>query len=458
MDDQTWCESLKCDQVDRLLAAEVAKTEAARELAKREKREKQSDIKDELETLSLCEGMEPLANQRLIINIQDRKRSFLYSPQKDHIYANHSFEFIEKKLESYFGRKAIDLLTQTNVDECKISYVPNMDRMFKDEDSNEDTQIFNIWSPAPWAVGWEAYKNGKSPEAPDLFKTLMEVLTESERDRQSLQSWLRDATFTKADPVLVLCGIPGIGKNLFTAILGKSLVGEKNFKSATRGFSRTQFHSNVANCRMFFLDETKLTESARETLKDYHNGRAAIERKFQDVGDPEDIYASFILANNDKEHIHLEFSDRKFYLPDLNDKSLEAVMGKKEAEKFAVDLITACQDHKFLQDVANYLFHNFPEGSSRNFFKKTKAFNDVCTASLPSWFASVKNFHELSYKNSGVTVVNSGDVLRGIRHKPSQDQAQKKLAQYTINTGDNFATTVLHKDNSWSFIFFILIH
>jgi hypothetical protein len=453
MRDQNWGESLKCDLADKLLAAEAAKKEAARELAKREKREKQADIGEDLETICLSKGMEPLAQQKLIINIQDPSNSFLYSPDKDHVYKNHSFKFIERKLEQLFGKKAIALLDPI-VDERKISYAPNKGRMFEEKTSRgEIVSTFNKWDPAPWARDWEPHRNGKLPEAPGLFKTLMEVLTGSERDRLSIQAWLRDATFTKADPILVLCGIPGIGKNLFTATLGKALVGENNFKSASRGFSRSMFHSNVADCRLFFLDETPLTRSARETLKDYHSGSAAIERKGIDVGDPEPIHASFILANNDKELIQLEFSDRKFYLPDLNNKSLEIVMGKKEAEKFAVDLIAACQDLSFLQDVANYLSYTFPEGSSRNFYKNTTVFTEVCTASLPSWFASVKNLHELSYKSSGRVVVSSGDVLRGIRHKPSQDQAHKKLTQYAINTRDNFATTILHRDNSWSFIF-----
>jgi hypothetical protein len=458
MVDQNWGEALKSALVELMLGAEAAKKEAleaSRIEAKRIDAEKKKADKNRLLEIPLDQSYlseeidEPLSEQKVIINIEDISKSFLYSPSQDKRYS-HSFEVIKDSLSDVFGsRKGWDIYRQTNSSQCRLSYYPNRPRIFKEEGE----QIFNEWSPAPWAVGWEHYRNGKLPEIPELFKILIHSLTEVERDRRSIQAWLRDATFTRADPVLVLCGVPGTGKNLFVEHLGKALVGEKNFNSASRGFSRSQFHVGVTNCRMFFLDETKLTESARETLKSYHNGRAAIERKGIDVGEQEKLWASFVLANNVEASIELQYPDRKFYLPDLNPKSIEATMGEKAARKFAKEFIEACASNDFLGEVANYLYHNFVEGESSDFHKQTEVFNRICLRSLPVWFNTIREFYKAQGLDGVKKIINSGDALRGLRNKPSYVEANELLEQYQKFTKDNFASALLHRDGSWSFIF-----
>jgi hypothetical protein len=423
---------------------------AAAEAAKMvESRAKQSLIDDQLADVKYNDQMEkPLSQQFLIINSKSRRQSFLYEPDGD-IKHDFSYENIMMRLDLLLGKKGAEAWQRTNSRDCTLIYEPHEQKIFK----VGHIEFFNTWDPAPWAKDWKPYKNGKSPEAPELFKTLLSFLTGNEEDAWCLQAWLRDMTFTRADPILVLCGDPGIGKNIFVDLVGKALVGDGNTKGATRGFSRSQFHSTVTLCRLFFLDETKLTESAKETLKTYHNRSVTVERKFENVGDSEKMHASFVLANNKRESIEFDFADRKFYAPDLGTVSIHEALGPEKDHEFYTAMAAACQDHEFLRELASYLYYTFPEGSSRRFRKKTATFKDICFQSMPKWLRNLKRNYDDRKLGGKSVYIPSIDALRGIRDKPIADDAAKTIKQYVKDTGDNFAEVKSYADGSWGIVF-----
>lgn len=101
------------------------------------------------------------------------------------------------------------------------------------------------------------------------------------------------------------------------------------------------------------------------------------------------MHASFVVANNNKSDIEMDFGDRKFYIPDLNPLKLLDTLGQEKIDKF-VELI---KREDFLQDVASFLYSNFKEGDSKD-FPKTAAYREICENSYPMWFKHLKNLCE----------------------------------------------------------------
>lgn len=386
-----------------------------------------------------------LADVRLVIPPRHRD-SFLWHEEEDRIFP-YTWDYLKERIMSAVGKKGFDAFITERGLEAKLGYEPFKPRVTEHADDDEQT-VFNLWTPAPWAKGWEApQRNCKTPDAPELFRFLVDNLARDDASKRMIERWLRDAIFSRAEPILILCGSPGTGKNLLVEEMAASLVGKKNFHVGQRGFRRSQFHANVASCRLFYLDEQPLTEAMRETLKSYHNGLAAIERKFVDVIEPERIHASFVLSNNAKSFICLEHNDRKFCVPDLSPESLEQKHGRDATHEFAQDLKDACETDTFLEEVANYLYLTYEEGESAT-FPKTETFYACCMNSYPAWCKDLKNFHDEHFPLESIAL-DSKVALKGCQRRPSFTDAKEALDRYWENTRSRFAYPYRRKDGSW---------
>jgi hypothetical protein len=318
----------------------------------------------------------PLSKMKLIINLRDLKKSFLYDTERDLVH-QYDYEIISKRLKSILG-DSYDHWVETNSEDCVLEYRPMYSPRIHYA-YEIDQKIFNLWTDAEYKRdGWEIDFKAECP--PEVLEFLA-AFAPREDDQRALLSWLRDSTFDRAEPILILCGKPGVGKNIFVEHLAASLVGRHNYRSASRGFNRTQFHNNVSQCRLFFLDEMSLSPDTRETLKSYHNGTATIERKGKDVGDPEKIYASFVIANNHPNRVKLEFTDRKFYVPILSQTPLPEAITKAKVDR----LVELCKNSDFLRQLASYLYITFKSQEATN-FPKNPFFKDLCINSYPFYF------------------------------------------------------------------------
>lgn len=375
----------------------------------------------------------PLSRLKLIYNLKDRRQSFLYDEVRD-ILHRYDYDLIMDRLRLVLG-EALPAWQMTNSVDCALEYRPLVyPRVSRDEKA--EIQIFNTWVDAEWRRDWTPKPNAAL--APQIAEFLAAFIP-NKGDRTSLLCWLRDACFERAEPILVLCGKPGVGKNLFVENLAGALVGKHNYRSASRGFNRSQFHNNVSNCRLFFLDEMNLTPEARETLKSYHNGVATIERKGKDVGDPEKIWASFAVANNHENKIKLEYTDRKFYVPIISDVPLAASIGQEKPK----DLVELLKRPDFVGDFASYLFQNFPAQAAGK-FEKNDFFKRLCINSYPLYFR--RFLHTIQ----AMPEVTSRTFSKGSKAIVDVFDLQDNLRHYESQFHERIADLEIHDDGSWT--------
>lgn len=375
----------------------------------------------------------PLSELRLVVNVLNRTKSVLYDPKNDQVFP-YDYQYVCEVLKEKVGKEFYWSWAQDHEDHCEFTYnptIPGKGRVTTDAKGHE---IFNLWSEASWRVGWVPDPTATLPAEVDEY---LDLLVEAE-DRPHMLAWLRDCTFDKAEPILVMCGVPGVGKNIWVINVAAGLVGAHNRRGATVGFKDSSFHSSVASCRLFFLDEAELDPKSREILKAYHNGTAAIERKGEDVGDPEPLYASFVLANNDKHKIKLQYTDRKFYTPRLRTKPLNKTWAISKIDEF-VELLT--QDD-YLRQIASYLKFNVTAGTSRD-FPKNSFFEEVCMNTAPGFFK--KFYHQCKHKKR----FTSAEFNRGSTIKLDPHIIKDAVDQYSAERGKPLADIEILEDYSW---------
>lgn len=359
----------------------------------------------------------PMSKLQFVIQPKNLKKCFLYSEEGDW-YGEYPFEFVRLRTSQVLGKEGAPSWMATNSIDCDIGYNPNESRIYW---PSESKRVFNTYNDPAWRKGWSP--PAKASPIPDLLKEFLQGLLPDKSDQTTVAAWLRDMAFGRAEPILVLSGSPGVGKNILIEHVAAALVGNPgNYRSATRAFGKSYFHNNVSQCRLFFLDEMNLTHDARESLKAYHNGVGSIERKGIDAGDPEPIFASFAIANNYPQYIKLEYSDRKFYVPALTTTPLRDSLGQEKIDT----LIAALKNEDFLRDVGNYLCSKFKAGHSSR-FKKNETFRQLCLNSYPPWF---QRFIKACHENSEIS---SRKFNRGIYRKADAQELQQQLDHYRVN-------------------------
>lgn len=376
----------------------------------------------------------PMSEIQFIINTKSPKSCFLYWSHEglDYFDALHH-DFILNRAKAVLGKDGIGSWLSTNALDCEIGYSPIEERIFW---PSKHQRVFNTYKEPSWRCRWE--KPTGKVEIPAVFKSFMEALFPQKTDQGTVAAWLRDCVFARAEPILVLSGSPGVGKNILAEHIGASLVGINNYRSATRGFGKSYFHNGVSQCRLFLLDEMNLTHDARESLKAYHNGKSTIERKGIDAGDPEQIFASFVVANNYPQYIKLEYSDRKFYVPELTVTPLRDSIGQEKID----ELIACLKREDFLKDLAGYLFTKFKPGQSSK-FKKNEVFKQLCLNSYPPWF---QMFISACAENSELTSVKFN---KGAHKRVDPLELQQQCDHYRVNFGVDLCEIETIDHNKW---------
>ena len=376
----------------------------------------------------------PLSKLKMIVNVFSMKQSIIYDTTTEIVY-DYDFELITKHLKTLLG-DGLGQYLATNSEHCHFAYIPFAPRISMQKHMGINHKTFNLWTPAPWTDGWVPKEDAKLPQVIDNF---FKFFIEDEKDRAYFLAWVRDATFGKADPILILCGNPGVGKNIVVQSLLATLVGPDNTHEAPRGFG-SQFNSNVGGCRVFFIDEIGLNPTIRDSLKSFHNGKQALEKKGVDVGNPEPIPASFVLANNSKSSIKLEYTDRKFFAPLLSKIPLLDKMPELEITEMVKKITT---DIEFIREIASYLYFNFEQGSSKK-FKKSKFFEELCIQSYPYYFQRFI----LMCEHYPVFTKKMFDKNNRVRFEPHE--LLDKVNEYKTTFKRPLAELKIEGDGSWT--------
>lgn len=373
----------------------------------------------------------PLSKIKILLNVKNRQQSLVYDSVNDKTYP-YEYVVVMDILARLLGDNMGQWLAN-NTELVTMTYIPQQPRLTLDSQGHKAA---NFWSGARWAEAWVP-----DPESVKLhpeIKAFLEVLFPEEPERAAIYRWLRDCCFGRAEPILVLCGCAGAGKNIFVEHLCSALVGMENYRQPSRRFGTSGFHSSILNCRVFYLDEMNLNATIRDTLKAYHNGMSAIERKGVDVADPEKIHASIVIANNFKHNIQLEYTDRKFFAPKISDKNLTDVW---EDDRITTFKKVTLKDDKVIAEFANYLYHTYPAGGSVN-FPKGEFFNELCINSYPQWFIRfIKIMH-------GYAIYNSKQFNK--RQRPIEPlDLQRLIEHYETTFKKSLATLEIKPDSDW---------
>lgn len=381
----------------------------------------------------------PLSRLLVIENVMEDSGSALYDPDTDVSYP-YAFKVIERTLLRKLGEEILGEWYSTNLRQAIFSYRPHKGRLFK-EDKH---WVFNGWNKPEWMIGW--VPDPTVTALPEETETFIKHLAPNEFDRNHLLAWLKDAVFSRAEPILILRGDPGCGKNLFLEHLGAALVGSTgsslNYSKATRKFTQSSFHAYMARSCLFVLDEFELTDTLKQTLKDYANGIAVLEEKNKRVSTPITLSCSFSLVANKKDQIKLEVDDRKFFVPTLNTQDLLLVQSRDWVDNLARVLWL---DVDYQRHIASYL--KFKVKHIKNFPIKTPQFMELCWLTHPAYLQAFMS----------MAVARKEFVAKDMPSKRGPQVQFERLREMVHSFG------VAHKikrgvgvftllDNGWSFV------
>lgn len=290
--------------------------------------------------------------------------------------------YTQQALDLVIGRfpeEVRDSWYATNFKVVDIAFDPSKPRLYREEGCKHEK--FNTYTPPDWRKDWiPDYADSALPDEVDFItKHLLPV----PEDRSYVFGWLRDMLFGRAEPVLILNAASGVGKNIILENTAGALVGNSgvalNTHKAQRKFKESSFHGNLSECRLFILDEVLLDEDLKETLKDYHNGTAALEMKFENMSAPKRLHCSIAAMANEKSKFKLSYDDRKFYVPTLCNTDLKTVKPVEWIEHYKEVLL---KDPAYLRKIANHLHFHV---ESHNPPVNTPAFLELCWLALPAY-------------------------------------------------------------------------
>lgn len=379
----------------------------------------------------------PLSEILYVQNVFDLKNSFLYDKVHDRAYG-YDFEYINKHLGTILGKGREDWVARHSI-HCKLLYLPEQkDRIFKDPDDGHMT--FNYWEEPEWKKDWQPAVETKCPIEIEEYFSCLAADAES---LHYLKAWVRDAVFSRAEPILIFHGMPGTGKTFFAKhFLSRFFHKNDYHMSPAIDFGEDKFQSELTECRIFHCEEVNLTDNGRDFLKMLHNGEASIKRKFQDIKRPEKVWASIVLTTNPKtstRKLRLEYSDRKFFVPNLHEAPLLKSMGKKKIDELAEKM----NDPEYVRRAANYFYTNFAPGESQK-FPKTLKFKDLCIASYPYYF---RRFIDICKKTEEFT---HKDFKKNFHRFTDPQDLEEQIQHYEQNFNERLVDIVHGDLGAWT--------
>jgi hypothetical protein len=183
--------------------------------------------------------------------------------------------------------------------------------------------VFNKYIPPMW-VG-SSTQRGHKDQLPKLFSDLVNHLLPLEIEREYLYHWLYMSMFERAPTFLVLCGDPGIGKNMLKRVF-RALHGHENSVDGKKSSLTDKFNAQFCEVVLNWMDELKYNVEMENTMKELQNDTLSIERKGVDATRSTAMYASIVISNNNPRDNYIGFDSRKFTPLFLNKERLETSM------------------------------------------------------------------------------------------------------------------------------------
>lgn len=190
--------------------------------------------------------------------------------------------------------------------------------------------IFNLYTPPPWT---EYVSEGDKALMPNLIKDLFTNIFPNEQDREFVFQWIyRAVEVQKNETILCLIGSQGVGKDFLVNLISHG-VGLKYFEKADQSIISEKFNSQVRYCRLLFLDEVAISNTAEENkLKGLTSTNISYQAKGKDSITIES-FLNIVLANNNKDAINVKPGDRRLSVPRLGNTKLDIYFNEKYGKK-----------------------------------------------------------------------------------------------------------------------------
>lgn len=193
--------------------------------------------------------------------------------------------------------------------------------------TGENLQVLNSYIPAKWT----SYEGELPDKLPRLFEKLVRHLFPIKEEREYFFSWLYHSLFSRSFVYLVLCGIPGSGKNRLKLVL-RALHGHQNTIDGKRSTLTERFNGQMGECTLGWFDELHYDMEMENFMKEIQNDTISIEKKGVDTTRSTQIYASSIISNNKPRDNYIAFDARKFSPLVISKNRLETSMTYEEID------------------------------------------------------------------------------------------------------------------------------
>jgi hypothetical protein len=196
-------------------------------------------------------------------------------------------------------------------------------------DGRKET-VFNVYTPPEWMryPKWD-----KLPDKlPIEFQKLVEHLFPIPEERSFFFAWLHDSLFKRSFTFLILCGIPGSGKNRLKLVM-RALHGHVNSVDGKKSTLVERFNSQLSEATLAWFDELRYDVEMENMMKELQNDSISIERKGVDATRATKIHSSIVISNNKERDNYIAFDARKFAPLVIRNERLEKSMRPEEIDR-----------------------------------------------------------------------------------------------------------------------------
>lgn len=222
-------------------------------------------------------------------------------------------------------------------------YMPRGTRGVTEIESDGRTEtVFNMYTPPDWTryAKWDKLPDKLPVEFDKLVKHLFPLPIE----REFFFYWLHDSLFKRAYTFLVLCGIPGSGKNRLKLVM-RALHGDVNSVDGKKSTLVERFNSQLSEATLAWFDELRYDMEMENVMKELQNDTISIERKGVDATRATKVHSSVVISNNQPRDNYIAFDARKFAPLVIRNERLEKSMKPEEIDALTVKVQDPKSEH-----------------------------------------------------------------------------------------------------------------
>lgn len=303
-----------------------------------------------------------------------------YGSKKVEFFDVERREIVDYDEEKYRAKKGLETRADL-IRSCfsgKLKFNPmNENPIYVEEINGLKYQVFNKCNTPKWF--------SRSPTKDNIEGSLIEKLLfnlfPEKESRDVALSWAYHAYTSRNQTYLMLVGLQGVGKGLFTSLLSQ-LVGPKYTEVCPDSFLKDKFNGAMKDKRFLILDEIEIVEGVVGRLKQIANDFVPYEPKGVDSTTIRN-YTSTCLTSNSIGDMAVSPQDRRFSAVSIGNTPLLTVMSQALVDALG-EMVRRTQDEEPHEEVVNFCHWLLKE------YKNTKYSN--------TYVHKGDHYYEMSFK------------------------------------------------------------